>query len=295
MKSLRNAILWIMGLMFLGWPCYAGLQWLKDLPNKDFGLLDFFLTPFYIISALILFIPGSIYGIFPLPKEFSDLILFAVIGGSLYLLLMFVEKNNEAKEKEQELAEKERIAKKERIIREEEFRKEKEIERRKYIVVDIVNNLYKDTEKEVNKTLIPTLINELYDIYKGLHSENLNYLVREGSLTDFQNIINSIKSELDRLKKLAKDAQTRGFTDEEKEYAYSEEKNGKMTKEKAFEIFGINPSATKEEIKKAYRDMVKKYNTDQRTHYEEHVKQMLEDKMKDLNSAKDYLSTLGLI
>lgn len=171
----------------------------------------------------------------------------------------------------------------------------KEIERRRNIVLDIVNNLYKDTQREVNKTLIPTLINEVDDINTGLHSDNMNDLIINGSLTDFQNIINSIESELNRLKKLALDAQAKGFTDDGNEYTYSNENDNKMTKEKAFELLGIKLTASREEIKKAYRDLVKKYNTDQRIHYEDHIKQMLEDKMKEINCAKDYLSTLGLL
>lgn len=214
---------------------------------------------------------------------------------SVYLAYVIIKSFIKANEKRRIQIEKLEIEEKERIIREEQEKKEREIERRKKIVVDISSNLYKETEKEVNKTLIPTLINELYDIYTGLHSDNINELIINGSLTDFQNIINSIKSELTRLKKLALDAQERGYTDEERQYGNSEESNGKMTKEKAFEIFGFKHTATKDETKKAYRDLVKKYNTDQRTNLEVHIKEMLEEKMKELNNAKDFLSNLGLI
>jgi hypothetical protein len=207
---------------------------------------------------------------------------------SIYIGYLIIKSFIKANEKKRILIERLTQEEKERKTREEQERKESEIERRKNIVVDI-SNLYKETEKEVNKTLIPTLINELYDIYTGIHSENMNELIINGTLTDFQNIINSIKSELTRLKKLALDAQERGYTDEEREYSYSEN-NGIMTKEKAFEILGLKQTATKDETKKAYRELVKKYNTDQRTNLEDHIKEMLEEKMKELNNAKDYLS-----
>jgi DnaJ-domain-containing protein 1 len=214
---------------------------------------------------------------------------------SVYLGYLIIKSFIKANEKKRILIERMKQEEKERKIREEQERKEREIERRKNIVTDISNNLYKETEKEVNKTLIPTLINELYDIYTGLHSDNMNELIINGSLTDFQNIINSIKSELTRLKKLALDAQERGYTDEEREYDYSDENNGKMTKEKAFGVLGLKQTATKDETKKAYRDLVKKYNSDQRTNLEDHIKEMLDEKMKELNNAKDYLSNLGLL
>jgi len=220
-------------------------------------------------------------------------ILILIISVYLgYLIIKYFIKENE---KKQVLIERMKQEEKEKKLREEQERKEREIERRKNIVADLSNNLYKETEKEVNKTLIPTLINELYDIYSGLHSDNMNELIINGSLTDFENIINSIKSELIRLKKLALDAQERGYTDEEREYGYSEENNGKMTKEKAFEILGLKQTATKEETKKAYRNLVKKYNSDQRTNLEDHIKDMLDEKMKEINNAKDYLSNLGLL
>jgi hypothetical protein len=223
---------------------------------------------------------------------FMSAFILIILAVLTFFIITQIQKNQQIlREKEEKETEEKRL----REIRDAQLKKEKEIERRKSIVENIANILYKETEKEVNKTLIPTLINELYDIFTGLHSDNMNDLIINGSLTDFQNIINSIKSELTRLKKLALEAQERGYTDEEREYGNSEESNGKMTKEKAFVIFGLKQTATRDETKKSYRDLVKKYNTDQRTNLEEHIKEMLEEKMKELNNAKDYLSNLGLL
>jgi len=179
-------------------------------------------------------------------------------------------------------------------IAEEQKRIEKEIERRKNIVFEILVNLYKETEKEVNKTLIPTLINELYDIYIGLHSNNMNDLIINGSLTDFQDIAKSIISELNRLKELAIDAQSKGYTYNNRENAQPEEKNGDITKEQALKILGLSQNATKEEIKKAYRRLSKKYHEDKNLTSEGDTKKKHEEKMKDLNSAKQCLQKLGL-
>ncbi len=224
--------------------------------------------------------------------------VFIVVRVIIYIVKKNKERKREIEKRQREEAERlrqEEFEREERRKQQEQERIEREIERRKNIVLDIANNLYKETEKEVNKTLIPTMINELYDIYTGLHSENMNDLIINGSDTNFQNIINSVVTELNRLKKLAIEAQKRGYTDEENEYSHYDEGNGEMTKEKAFEILGLKINASKEDIKKAYRDLVKKYNTDQRTRYEDHVKQMLEDKMKEINRAKDYLTKIGII
>jgi len=216
----------------------------------------------------------------------NGIVVGAIIGALIGVIFGWNEfmENSRREEEERKAQEQKRKEQEEKLIR------EKEIERRKNIVLDIVNNLYKNTEREVNKTLIPTLINELYDIYIGLHSDNLNDLIKGGSLSDFQNIINSIKLELERLKKLAITAQARGYSDEIRE-------DVEMTDGKAFEILGIKKTATKEEIKNAHRNLVKKYHTDlnNRDKLEDHIKQMLEDKMKEINNAKDYLSKLGLI
>jgi DnaJ-domain-containing protein 1 len=276
-------------IVSLGWVFYALWQWLlkyEDAPIKGIG--DFFGHLFGIVLYLIVVIPGLIYSWLPLPKKFIHFIIFGLFGFGLYLILGLIEKHAEAQRRKRELLKKQEQEEEERKIREEQLRKEEEIERRKTIVVHIINNLYRETEKEVNKTLIPTLINEVYDIYTELHSDKLNNLIIDGNLTDFQNIVNFIKSELHRLKELALDAQAKGHIDDEKEYA-------KMTKEKAFEILGIETSASREEIKKAFREQALKYHTDRWSNSPERIKKIMEEEMKKLNRAKDYLESLELI
>lgn len=173
-------------------------------------------------------------------------------------------------------------------------KKEKELKRRKRIVENLSNKLYKETQTEVNKTLIPTLLNELVDVHKDLHSAKMDKLITSGSLPKFEESIDSIKFNLNRLKNLARKAQREKDAREKNKYQSSTENTEKMTYARAFKVLGIPQTATKEEIKKAYRGLVKKYNSDQRANLEEHIKEMLDDKIKEINNAKDYLSSIGL-
>ena len=54
-----------------------------------------------------------------------------------------------------------------------------------------------------------------------------------------------------------------------------------------YEVIGVKENASKEEIKKAYRDMAKKYHPDQ--YGTNPLKDLAEDKMRELNEAYDYL------
>lgn len=54
-----------------------------------------------------------------------------------------------------------------------------------------------------------------------------------------------------------------------------------------YEVLGIKENASKEEIKKAYRNLAKKYHPDQ--YGNNPLKDLAEDKMRDINAAYDYL------
>ena len=53
------------------------------------------------------------------------------------------------------------------------------------------------------------------------------------------------------------------------------------------EVLGINEGATKDEIKKAYRELAKKYHPDQ--YGSNPLKDLAEEKMREINEAYDYL------
>ena len=246
------------------------LSLLKLLAVLLIGVISIVLAPLlYLLQYL-----------FPYWQIIAFLVLALLVAD---LSMLYFEKLAKIKERKYKLA-----------IIEEQKKIEAEVERRKNIVFHVLQNLYKETEKEVNKTLIPTLIHELWAIYSGFHSENMNDLIINGSLTVFQDIINSMISELNRLKQLALEAQKKGYTEEGyTEDFQSEENNGEITKEKALKILGLKQDATKEDVKKAYKTLVWKYNIDQREYLEDHIKELLTEKMKNLNSAREHLQNLG--
>lgn len=55
-----------------------------------------------------------------------------------------------------------------------------------------------------------------------------------------------------------------------------------------YEVLGVKPGATQDEIKKAYREMVKKYHPDS---YKDHpLENLAKEKMQEINEAYDQLT-----
>jgi len=58
-----------------------------------------------------------------------------------------------------------------------------------------------------------------------------------------------------------------------------------------YEVLGIKEGATEEEIKKAYRDQVKKYHPDQ--YQDNPLSKLAEEKLREVNEAYEYLTGKG--
>jgi molecular chaperone DnaJ len=54
-----------------------------------------------------------------------------------------------------------------------------------------------------------------------------------------------------------------------------------------YEVLGIREGASEDEIKKAYREMVKKYHPDQ--YQDNPLSKLAEEKLREVNEAYDYL------
>lgn len=67
-------------------------------------------------------------------------------------------------------------------------------------------------------------------------------------------------------------------------FGYAEDKT------KYYKILGVNSNATKEEVKKAYRDLVKQHHPDKFSNASESDKKYHENRIKEINEAYDKLS-----
>ena len=55
-----------------------------------------------------------------------------------------------------------------------------------------------------------------------------------------------------------------------------------------YQVLGVSPSASQEEIREAYMKLVKKYHPDR--YQDSNLKKQAEDKMKQINAAYDMLT-----
>src|SRR5690554_5146801 len=139
---------------------------------------------------------------------------------------------------------------------------------------------------EIRRTLLlekPDTSNLIFETSNG----KITFSLKTSNIYD-------VRTFLDEIHLPYENTETKSKSEEKKRGQNNYNGNSSKTSiDEALEILGVKRSATKEEIKKAYRNLVKKYNTDQRSTYEEHIKQMMDDKMKEINSAKELLQKSG--
>lgn len=124
------------------------------------------------------------------------------------------------------------------------------------ILYENAMRIYTDVSRHVNKIGSMPLIKELEYSHAELTDIKLKLILSKRRWSEFHNVVNSIVEDLGRLKELsAKYEQYEDNREHEEEFAETNE-------EKAYQIFGILPTATDDQIKKLYKKLALIYHPD---------------------------------
>lgn len=166
-------------------------------------------------------------------------------------------------------------------------------------VMGELKSLYNKTAKNVKLTNNSDIYLKLRKIDENIYRTMENNLFDQPqtwyvfcSDSDFDAFISKTRRELNELNQIAEE-----FIREARENAQRQRDNSRsqITKEKAFQLFELKTTASREEIRAKYKELVMKFNTDHRADLEEHIKELLDDKMKEINVARDFFRDNGYI
>jgi DnaJ-domain-containing protein 1 len=135
---------------------------------------------------------------------------------------------------------------------------------------------YEIAAKEIHNSGSGSLLRSLDRAHDGLFSTNWEQLLQKRLWLDFNDIMRGAELELQEMKRLASSSQQ---TKEEPAPVSG------MSTDHALRVLGLQDGANADQIKKAYRDAVKKYNVDQRQSLEDHIRNLVEEKFKEINAA----------
>jgi hypothetical protein len=135
---------------------------------------------------------------------------------------------------------------------------------------------YENTSGEVTRTRSIPLIMEMDAIYRGLYSDKLRIIIESKKWDDYHREVDLVLEKIGKLKDLASKyfLEGRAATDEELFKIMSEKQ--------AYQILGLQPSATNEQIKRVRKKLADIYHPDKGLIKDEH-------RMKIINLAYDTL------
>jgi len=106
METIRRIILVITVLIIAGWAFYSAWQYVLTVQNNATcntptgtqfheDLFEYVIMSLVRIAVIIvLALPGYLYSLCPLPKEFSDILIITGFGGGIYLILRLGSNNS---------------------------------------------------------------------------------------------------------------------------------------------------------------------------------------------------------
>ena len=149
-----------------------------------------------------------------------------------------------------------------------------------------MEKLYLQTAREVNRTNSVSLITESDWLGAGLKPENLPTLLSARKWDEFSQACTMMIDEMTALRECAdKHAGTRA------ESADSGAIPNRITRAEALRILGLSEGATFPTIERARKEAIKKFNVDHRQTLEPHIRELVEEKFKQVNIAFDFLKS----
>lgn len=144
--------------------------------------------------------------------------------------------------------------------------------------------IYDDALRIVTKSASIALIQGLEQIHAYLNTTALTEFLSVRRWQDFKEAVAEAVTEMKHLTEVSKDYKNSQSETNEASVPATE-----MSLEMALEILGLKAGCSPSDVKKAWVKEAKKWHEDQRQHLEPHILEILGDKLKDVNVAKDVL------
>lgn len=136
--------------------------------------------------------------------------------------------------------------------------------------------LYEKAKVDIYKTRnFARYLEELDYCYQGLNLKDLKLLLLKRQWDEYAEIVKAIIADMERIRNEAFNQQP------------IEEQ--KTDEDKAYQILGIDKSASNDEIKKVWRKLSSKYHPDKAEQTTEEIRKLAEEKLKDINWAYEIL------
>lgn len=209
------------------------------------------------------------------PKYADDLELEFI---SLKKKINEEEMRKKLRKEHEKIKEKEKVVKEERDRQEERRRKEREIKDLIDETSSVIENA-KSMAKE-NRT-DPLILSALINLQAELSDLSYNFKIGKISFSRAEEKILELKEDAEDLE----DSIGNGAMDDEE----TDEYKRKIDEDMAYNILGISPAATNDQIKKSYQKLSHEYHPDKATNATDGIKNLAAEKFMQINSAYEFL------
>jgi len=140
--------------------------------------------------------------------------------------------------------------------------------------------MFRSVSIAVNRTSLGSLIVEMDDIYSGLHSEQLNDLVRARDWKSLEVVTKSFQLDLARIEQLTQQTDS----------VHSERTiHEPMTYDTALEVLGLGPDDPIDKAKIRYRDLVKQLHPDGKSHLSSDERNRRQERFRRVQLAWEFI------